>query len=228
MSFFVAVAIAVVSYSLGQGGPVAGLVFFSVLLLGVHIRSFGILLLWTCQTIYAIGRWFFSVKLEEVDACSLWGVTIVTILLLTFGAGLLVGDQLKENSKDSSYVCEELKSESFSGSEQPTASQTPGSSPETSLQDRVHNLCKEASDAKFYSDGAALGFYLIAVMTLVLAFAVMAAKGFSPAEYAATLIATLVLASQITFFGDTALWVVGLLILGLVAILVLRRLLTPP
>ncbi len=38
VSFFLALAAMVISYSLGQGGPVAGLVFFSVLLIGVAIR----------------------------------------------------------------------------------------------------------------------------------------------------------------------------------------------
>jgi len=34
VSFFLAIALAVFSYSQGQGGPVAGLVFFGVLFLG--------------------------------------------------------------------------------------------------------------------------------------------------------------------------------------------------
>lgn len=35
ISFFVAIALAIFSYSQGQGGPVAGLVFFGVLFVGV-------------------------------------------------------------------------------------------------------------------------------------------------------------------------------------------------
>lgn len=35
VSFFVAIAVAIFSYSQGQGGPVAGLVFFGILFLGV-------------------------------------------------------------------------------------------------------------------------------------------------------------------------------------------------
>lgn len=35
VSFFVALALAIFSYSQGQGGPVAGLVFFGALFLGV-------------------------------------------------------------------------------------------------------------------------------------------------------------------------------------------------
>ncbi len=38
VSFFVALAVAVFSYSQGQGGPVAGLVFFGVLFIGVFIH----------------------------------------------------------------------------------------------------------------------------------------------------------------------------------------------
>jgi hypothetical protein len=34
VTFFLALAAAVVSYALGQGGPVAGLVFLTVLLIG--------------------------------------------------------------------------------------------------------------------------------------------------------------------------------------------------
>jgi len=38
VSFFVALALAIFSYSQGQGGPVAGLVFFGVLFLGALIH----------------------------------------------------------------------------------------------------------------------------------------------------------------------------------------------
>ena len=38
ISFFVAVAFAVVFYSQGQGGPVAGLVFFAILFGGAFIH----------------------------------------------------------------------------------------------------------------------------------------------------------------------------------------------
>ena len=38
VTFFVALALAVFSYSQGQGGPVAGLVFFGVLFIGVCIH----------------------------------------------------------------------------------------------------------------------------------------------------------------------------------------------
>lgn len=38
VTFFVAIALAVFSYSQGQGGPVAGLVFFGVLFVGVLIH----------------------------------------------------------------------------------------------------------------------------------------------------------------------------------------------
>lgn len=38
VSLFVAFALAVFSYSQGQGGPVAGLVFFGVLFIGVLIQ----------------------------------------------------------------------------------------------------------------------------------------------------------------------------------------------
>ncbi|MGB0120693.1 MAG: hypothetical protein WBP55_07060 [Solirubrobacterales bacterium] len=38
VSFFVAVALAVFSFSQGQGGPVAGLVFFGVLFIGVFLH----------------------------------------------------------------------------------------------------------------------------------------------------------------------------------------------
>jgi hypothetical protein len=39
VTFFVAVALAVVSWTLGQGGPVAGLVFFAVLMVGILIKT---------------------------------------------------------------------------------------------------------------------------------------------------------------------------------------------
>lgn len=38
VTFFLALAAMVVSYALGQGGPVAGLVFFTVLLIGAVMR----------------------------------------------------------------------------------------------------------------------------------------------------------------------------------------------
>jgi hypothetical protein len=38
VSFFLALAAMTVSYGLGQGGPVAGLVFLAVLLVGAVIR----------------------------------------------------------------------------------------------------------------------------------------------------------------------------------------------
>lgn len=38
VSLFLALAATIVSYALGQGGPVAGLVFFTVLLIGALIR----------------------------------------------------------------------------------------------------------------------------------------------------------------------------------------------
>ena len=38
VSFFLAIAFALVSYSIGQGGPVAGLVFFGVLFVGILIK----------------------------------------------------------------------------------------------------------------------------------------------------------------------------------------------
>lgn len=38
VAFFIALALAVVSYTLGQGGPVAGLVFFGVFFTGIVIK----------------------------------------------------------------------------------------------------------------------------------------------------------------------------------------------
>ncbi|MGB7589265.1 MAG: hypothetical protein WBM00_11210 [Solirubrobacterales bacterium] len=38
VTFFLAIAATTVSYALGQGGPVAGLVFLTVLLIGAVIR----------------------------------------------------------------------------------------------------------------------------------------------------------------------------------------------
>ena len=38
VSLFLALAATTISYALGQGGPVAGLVFFTVLLIGAVIR----------------------------------------------------------------------------------------------------------------------------------------------------------------------------------------------
>jgi len=38
VALFLALAATVVSYALGQGGPVAGLVFFAVLFVGAAIR----------------------------------------------------------------------------------------------------------------------------------------------------------------------------------------------
>jgi hypothetical protein len=39
VTFFLALAAAVVSYGLGQGGPVAGLVFLTILLIGGAARA---------------------------------------------------------------------------------------------------------------------------------------------------------------------------------------------
>jgi hypothetical protein len=38
VTLFLALAATTISYALGQGGPVAGMVFFSVLLIGAVIR----------------------------------------------------------------------------------------------------------------------------------------------------------------------------------------------
>lgn len=38
VSFFLALALALVSYTLGQGGPVAGLVFFGVFFTGIVLK----------------------------------------------------------------------------------------------------------------------------------------------------------------------------------------------
>ncbi len=38
VTLFLAVAAMTVSYALGQGGPIAGMVFFTVLLIGAGIR----------------------------------------------------------------------------------------------------------------------------------------------------------------------------------------------
>jgi hypothetical protein len=38
VTLFLALAATTISYALGQGGPVAGLVFFSVLLIGAVLR----------------------------------------------------------------------------------------------------------------------------------------------------------------------------------------------
>ena len=40
VSLFIALALAIFSYSQGQGGPVAGLVFFGVLFVGVLLHLF--------------------------------------------------------------------------------------------------------------------------------------------------------------------------------------------
>ena len=40
VTLFLALAATTVSYAFGQGGPVAGLVFFTVLLIGAGIRVF--------------------------------------------------------------------------------------------------------------------------------------------------------------------------------------------
>jgi len=41
VTFFLALAAMTVSYALGQGGPVAGLVFLAVLLVGAIVRVVG-------------------------------------------------------------------------------------------------------------------------------------------------------------------------------------------
>jgi hypothetical protein len=38
VTLFLALAAMIVSYALGQGGPVAGLIFFTVLLIGAGVR----------------------------------------------------------------------------------------------------------------------------------------------------------------------------------------------
>lgn len=40
ITLFLALGAMVVSYALGQGGPIAGMVFFTVLLIGAGIRVF--------------------------------------------------------------------------------------------------------------------------------------------------------------------------------------------
>jgi len=40
VTLFLALAAMVLSYALGQGGPIAGMVFFTVLLIGGSIRVF--------------------------------------------------------------------------------------------------------------------------------------------------------------------------------------------
>lgn len=41
VTLFLAIAAMAISYAFGQGGPVAGLVFFTVLLIGAVLRVFG-------------------------------------------------------------------------------------------------------------------------------------------------------------------------------------------
>jgi hypothetical protein len=41
VTFFLALAATTVSYAFGQGGPVAGLVFLAVLLIGAMVRVLG-------------------------------------------------------------------------------------------------------------------------------------------------------------------------------------------
>jgi hypothetical protein len=41
VTLFLALAAATLSYSIGQGGPVAGMVFFTILLIGALIRLAG-------------------------------------------------------------------------------------------------------------------------------------------------------------------------------------------
>jgi hypothetical protein len=38
VTLFLALAAAILSYSIGQGGPVAGLIFFTILLIGAAVR----------------------------------------------------------------------------------------------------------------------------------------------------------------------------------------------
>jgi hypothetical protein len=38
VTLFLAIAATVISYALGQGGPVAGMVFFTILLIGAGLR----------------------------------------------------------------------------------------------------------------------------------------------------------------------------------------------
>jgi len=40
ITLFLSLAAAVISYAFGQGGPIAGMVFFTVLLIGSAIRVF--------------------------------------------------------------------------------------------------------------------------------------------------------------------------------------------
>ena len=40
ITLFLALAAAILSYALGQGGPIAGMVFFAVLLIGGGVRVF--------------------------------------------------------------------------------------------------------------------------------------------------------------------------------------------
>ena len=40
VTLFLAVAAMTLSYALGQGGPIAGMVFFTVLLIGAAVRVF--------------------------------------------------------------------------------------------------------------------------------------------------------------------------------------------
>ncbi len=40
VTFFLALAATTVSYALGQGGPIAGMVFLTVLLIGASLRVF--------------------------------------------------------------------------------------------------------------------------------------------------------------------------------------------
>lgn len=40
VTLFLALAATILSYALGQGGPIAGMVFFTVLLIGAGLRVF--------------------------------------------------------------------------------------------------------------------------------------------------------------------------------------------
>lgn len=214
--FFIALALAVFSYSQGQGGPVAGLAFFGVLFFGIHIKQLGEAGTLAGRACRRAGKWFFLADLEDVKPKSACGIAIVLIFALTLVVGFEFGRELAEGENESRYVCQEMKPESVVVERDSTVAQVDGLSSQD-LRKSLDDLCDEAQAAAA-SDGIAMSYYIIGAIGVLLAFGNMAARGFGPAGFTGATISVAVVSSRIGFYGDTWWWIPGVIFILLVAL----------
>jgi hypothetical protein len=214
VTFFVAVALAVFSYSQGQGGPVAGLVFFGVLFLGALIHV-------TCprrtekqeaseqedvKFCEHPVRWFFHKKVENVPVCSCGAVIAVVFFVLVLIAGVCLGHIVQDVAIPPEEVCEKVDLDE-------------GQVQGKDVQEICDAVDKKMGDAKRVADG----YFLAGVVGLLLAFANMVARGFTPAGFTAATLGTGIVFSRLVVSELSTPLIIVVFVVGLVAVLIFRE-----